>query len=101
MNFEAQQVKNVSEQARKQRPYGTQKTLLFGLTMISFFIVTYMTITNFTFRYESIYCREKSRSGSFPSHSIPTSSRLTILTITVPYTEHFVFVTSSTPCLCC
>lgn len=51
MNWSTTKIQQVSDKAREQQPYGTNRTLLFGLTMMSFFIVTYMLINNFAFRY--------------------------------------------------
>lgn len=51
MNWADSQIQEYSEKAKEQQPYGSRITLLFGLTMVSFFIVTYMTINNFAFRY--------------------------------------------------
>lgn len=55
MNWSTARIQEVSDKAREQQPYGTHRTLLFGLTMTSFFIVTYMLINNFAFRY-AYYC---------------------------------------------
>lgn len=52
MNWADSQIQEYSEKAKEQQPYGSRITLLFGLTMVSFFIVTYMTINNFAFRYD-------------------------------------------------